>query len=108
MPMVFIRRNVLQASALSEQMPQEILSDVIYQLAGGFCAKQATPSPIFTQGWAESHHMLTCGCSHVVSSSVPALTQSNAGVAATSEYTGEPHFAQKCRNTGKPLPPVSL
>jgi len=78
------------------------------QAGGGLRGICGIPSLIFTHGCAESHQMLTCGCSQDVSSSVPALTQSIVGVAVTSEKIGEPHFEQNLRNTGSPLSPISL
>jgi hypothetical protein len=64
---------------------------------------------ICTHGWAELHQTLTCGWSHEVSSSVPALTQSIVGIAATSDNMGDPHLEQNLRNTGMPLSsPTSL
>jgi len=50
--------------------------------------------------------MLTSGCSHEVSSSVPDFSQSSSGVTSSSVMMGAPHLRQKCRRTSRPLPPL--
>lgn len=77
------------------------------QPTGGLVGNCGIASGSFTQGWAERHHTLTCGCTHELSSSVPAFNQSIVGVASTSETIGEPQAAQKRRCTGRPLSPLS-
>ena len=76
------------------------------QPAGGLVGNCGIASGSFTQGWAERHHTLTCGCTHDVSSRVPAFNQSIVGVTSTSDTVGEPQAAQKRLCTDRP--PSSL
>jgi len=77
------------------------------QPAGGLVGNCGIVSGSFTQGWTKRYHTLACGCTHEVSSSVPAFNQSIVGVASTSDTIGEPQAAQKRRCTGNPLSPLS-
>ncbi len=60
-----------------------------------------------SHGCADSHQIDTEGWSQEGSSSDPALSHDNPGVAATVDTIGDPQSLQNCLDTGKPLLPVS-
>lgn len=89
-------------------------TDQAFPLNGGGISHEVMPLACWTMesfsashGCADSHQMDTVGASQDESSSDPALSHDNPGVAAAVETIGEPQALQKCLETGKPLLPVS-
>lgn len=94
-----------QASALSCAHLADYWREA--QRGGGLRGMRGALSLGIAQAWACSQNMWNCGLNHDVSSSVPALMKSHIGVAVASDSTGEPHFGQNLRTTGRVESPIS-